>query len=318
MANQFYVKMQMTTHSSTAGYMEQGICQVILTIRKKLLKSNLNISGNLNEVISGCRSNQVLGGVKGGKHTHYYLWLPFILGFCMFIVKIPRFIWKHVFERNLMSQILDHREKMDKLEQKLSGISERRIKFYCFGFIFCELLNLISVLICICICDKLLGGKFWSYGSDYMEFSQTESDSQANPMCHLFPTEVSCDVGSGAITGGGNVDNKNVLCILSNNLFNQYYFFILWIWWTLLIILSILGLIYRVVQISIPCFRQEMFLFQHDIQSVECVKMRSKHSKIWDIFFLSRLTSNLNGEEIENLLKELVSSKAFLVQVDEK
>jgi len=46
--------------------------------------------------------------------------------------------------------------------------------------------------------------------------------------------------------------------------------------------------------------------------------MRSKHSKIWDIFFLSRLTSNLNGEEIENLLKELVSSKAFLVQVEEK
>ena len=310
--------MQMTTHNSTAGYMEQGICQVILTIRKKLLKSNLNFSGNLNEVISGCRSNQELGGVKGGKHTHYYLWLPFILGFCMFIVKIPRFIWKHVFERNLMSQILDHREKMDKLEQKLSGISERRIKFYCFGFIFCELLNLISVLICICICDKLLGGKFWSYGSDYIEFSQTESESQANPMCHLFPTEVSCDVGSGAITGGGNVDNKNVLCILSNNLFNQYYFFILWIWWTLLIILSILGLIYRVVQISIPWFCQEMFLFQHDIQSVECVKMRSKHSKIWDMFFLSRLTSNLNGEEIENLLKELVSSKAFLVQVDEK
>jgi len=277
-----------------------------------------HLPGNLNEVISGCRSNQELGGIKGGKHTHYYLWLPFILGFCMFIVKIPRFIWKHVFERNLMSQILDHREKMDKLEQKLSGISERRIKFYCFGFIFCELLNLISVLICICICDKLLGGKFWSYGSDYMEFSQTESDSQANPMCHLFPTEVSCDVGSGAITGGGNVDNKNVLCILSNNLFNQYYFFILWIWWTLLIILSILGLIYRVVQISIPWFCQEMFLFQHDIQSVECVKMRSKHSKIWDMFFLSRLTSNLNGEEIENLLKELVSSKAFLVQVDEK
>ena len=309
--------MQMTTHNSTAGYMEQGICQVII-FRKALPTSNLNIPGNLNEVISGCRSNQELGGVKGGKHTHYYLWLPFILGFCMFIVKIPRFIWKHVFERNLMSQILDHREKMDKLEQKLSGISERRIKFYCFGFIFCELLNLISVLICICICDKLLGGKFWSYGSDYMEFSQTESDSQANPMCHLFPTEVSCDVGSGAITGGGNVDNKNVLCILSNNLFNQYYFFILWIWWTLLIILSILGLIYRVVQISIPWFCQEMFLFQHDIQSVECVKMRSKHSKVWDIFFLSRLTSNLNGEEIENLLKELVSSKAFLVQVDEK
>ena len=40
MANPFYVKMQMTTHNSTAGYMEQGICQVILTIRKKLLKSN--------------------------------------------------------------------------------------------------------------------------------------------------------------------------------------------------------------------------------------------------------------------------------------
>jgi len=206
--------------------------------------------------------------------------------------------------------------KIDKLEQKLSGISDRRIRFYCFGFFFCELLNLISVVICFYIFDTLLGGKFWSYGSDYIEFNQDESDRKANPMCHVFPTEVSCDVGTGAITGGGNVDNKNVICILSNNLFNQYYFFILWIWWTFLIIISTIGLVYRVMQISIPWFCQEMFFLHHDIKSDECVKLRSKQARIWDFFFLSRLTSNLDGEEIESLLNELVSNKAFLVQVD--
>ena len=33
---------------------------------------------------------------KDDRQTHYYLWLPFILGICMGLVKIPRVVWKNI------------------------------------------------------------------------------------------------------------------------------------------------------------------------------------------------------------------------------
>merc|ERR1712088_833056 len=43
-----------------------------------------------------------------------------------------------------------------------------------------------------------------------------------DPMCELFPTEVSCYIRIGATTGG--IDASNYLRILNNNIFNQKYF----------------------------------------------------------------------------------------------
>ena len=79
-----------------------------------------------------------------------------------------------------------------------------------------------------------------------------------DPMCELFPTEVACYIKVGATTGG--IDRSNYLCILSNNLFNQKYFLILWLWWVLLICVSVLGLVYRLARITIPDFSRSDFL----------------------------------------------------------
>ena len=41
-----------------------------------------------------------------------------------------------------------------------------------------------------------------------------------NPMCNLFPTVVSCDMGSIGAGGGGQTFNG--LCVLSQNIINQW------------------------------------------------------------------------------------------------
>ena len=64
-----------------------------------------------------------------------------------------------------------------------------------------------------------------------------------DPMCELFPTEVACNINVGSLTGA--MDRTNFLCILGNNLFNQKYFFVLWVWWMLVLALSCVGLVYR-------------------------------------------------------------------------
>ena len=62
--------------------------------------------------------------------------------------------------------------------------------------------------------------------------------------------QVACYIRIGATTGA--IDRTNYLCILSNNLFNQKYFLVLWLWWFALIGVSVLGLIYRFARIMIP------------------------------------------------------------------
>ena len=74
--------------------------------------------------------------------------------------------------------------------------------------------------------------------------------------------QVSCSIQIGASTGG--VDKSNFLCILGNNLFNQKYFLILWVWWVFLLLVAILGLIYRVARILVPDFSRFVLFVQGD------------------------------------------------------
>ena len=139
---------------------------------------------------------------------------------------------------------------------------------YNFGLAICEVLNLVVILVSQSILNSLFNDEFASYGvkvQSYNSFvpnpSLPELASPTNPMCHLFPTEVSCTVKTGGI--GGNANKENILCLLPNNVFYQYYFLILWWWWVALIFITCLGLVYRLVQILIPQFGRQVILFKH-------------------------------------------------------
>ena len=82
--------------------------------------------------------------------------------------------------------------------------------------------------------------------------------------------QVSCSIQIGASTGG--VDKSNFLCILGNNLFNQKYFLILWVWWVFLLVVAILGLIYRVARILVPDFSRFVSML---LLSMSLLKMTS-------------------------------------------
>merc|ERR1712183_812156 len=37
------------------------------------------------------------------RHTHYYLWVPFVLVLCLAVIKAPRVFWKQVCERGMIA-----------------------------------------------------------------------------------------------------------------------------------------------------------------------------------------------------------------------
>ena len=246
------------------------------------------------------------------RQTHYYLWLPFILGVCMGMVKIPRVIWKNLCERGLMASLVE-RETGEKIAARFNKL-RKRSKIYFIGFVVCELLNIIAVVLCFHILNSLLNGKFWSYGVDvnnYYGTKQTQDQMKSNPdlekpnpMCNLFPTEVACNLCTGSIGGGCN-DKQSILCILSNNLFNQYFFLILWCWWIFLLSVSIIGLIYRAGQMTIPSLSRTILIFKLSHLGLEYNASKLNLNPV-DMFMMGRLVNNVKGSVIEGVLDEII------------
>merc|ERR1711874_647644 len=268
---------------------------------------------DLAEDITGlCAMDQEEVTREHDRQTHYYLWLPFILGLCMAMVKLPRLVWKNVCERGVMESLVE-RQTGEKIAARFRKL-RKRSNCYFLCFVVCEILNMCVLLCCFALLNKLLNGKFWSYGMDVNNYYGTKPSpeelksnpglAKPNPMCSLFPTEVACNLCTGSI-GGGCGDKLSLLCILSNNLFNQYFFLILWFWWVILLSISILGLVYRAAQMSLPAVSKavlQSYLTPMGLdQKIHKLSLRPS-----DYFLLGRLAINVKGSTMEDVLSELI------------
>merc|ERR1712001_157345 len=189
---------------------------------------------------------------KDERHTHYYLWVPFVMVLCLAVIKAPRVLWKEVCERGMIAGAVGEAEQpADKIAERFKKLKRKANKFH-WAFFICELLNILSVVISFVNLGTLFAGNFMEYGSNFAAYSRagSEETKQTNPLCNLFPSVVSCKV----LTGGasGNPDEDSILCLLSNNVFNQYYFLIVWYWWVALLTVSALGFVYRLAGIFSP------------------------------------------------------------------
>jgi len=261
------------------------------------------------------RGSAELCGMKQGagvtdRHTSYYLWLPFLLTVCLGLVKLPRVIWKKLCEKGVMENLVgDNKEDAEKIARKLKKMrKQNRSARYLYFFTFCEVLNVLMLVACFIILNRLLHGEFSRYGinvTDYYSKGSNQGEgSFDNPMCNLFPTVVACNYCTGSI-GGGCIDKHNKICILSNNLFNQYFFLILWFWWILLLAISVMGLIYRLAMLFINSFSkmvlQNVYLSPLNLEDeVNDLPLSSS-----ECFLLGRLAMNVKGSTMKKVIEEL-------------
>lgn len=243
---------------------------------------------------------------KDERHTHYYLWVPFVLVLCLAIIKAPRVLWKEVCERGMIAGAVGREDGQpaEKIAERFGKLRRKATKFH-WAFFCCEVLNIVSVIACFTILDTLFGGNFMDYGSKFAAYSGSENKADAvNPLCNLFPSVVSCTLLTGGATG--NPDQTSILCLLSNNLFNQYYFLIIWYWWVALLAASALGLVYRLAGILSPGVSKWVFICKmephgQDRKAKRLVKLSSA-----DYFLLGRICQNLKGSQIALVLQEVI------------
>ena len=238
------------------------------------------------------------------RHTHYYLWVPFVLLLFLAIIKAPRVLWKEVCERGTIAGAVGGTDcqPADKIAERFRELRRRASRFH-WSFFLCELLNIVSVIICFTILNTLFGGNFWDYGSKFAAYSSSSETESVNPLCHLFPSVVSCTLLTGGATG--NPDQTNILCLLSNNLFNQYYFLIIWYWWLTLLILSALGLVYRLAELLSQDVSRWVFVCKMEPHGQDRTAELMEELSSAEYFLLGRICQNLKGSQVGQVLQEV-------------
>lgn len=184
--------------------------------------------------------------------------------------------------------------------------NHKKFNLYHLKYAFWETFNIVAILASIQITDWVLNGQFWSYGLEvinYLDIYQSRSQKLHDPMCQVFPTEVSCRIITASHSGPE--EEQNHLCILGNNLFNQKYFFALWVWWMAMLGISCLGILFRVLRIVSPSFSKMLLLRKVHGSQLNGIIMSSG-----ECFVLELVIDNLSNTPVftDSVLTEVAVS----------
>ena len=247
--------------------------------------------------------------IEGPIYNSYYQWIPIYLIFLAVLFYLPRCFWL-MMEGGLMKFfgkgtttrfIEDPEEKRDKLVKFFKDNIHNKYNIYYFGFIVCEFLNFLVVLMAMYLTDRFLNGQFLWYGFRVWTYYSLPPEEQRgfskNPMCMAFPRIASCNYHR--FGTAGDQGNINALCILSLNIINDKVFLVLWWWFLLLVFLGVLRVLFRCVQFNSAKLRFALLdlrmhrYFKHS-ENTENVRSYVRKCSRGDWFVLYQLSKNLN------------------------
>lgn len=115
---------------------------------------------------------------------------------------------------------------------------------YAFGYILCEIINMLNISANIYITNKFLGETFLTYGIEVYKYYRN-IDYQFNPMDVVFPRLTKCNFFK--YGPSGTIQNVDAMCVLAQNVLNEKIYLFLWIWFFILAVLSAFALVYRII-----------------------------------------------------------------------
>ena len=99
---------------------------------------------------------------------------------------------KHLAKDKQAKIIEDAEEKCDCLLTTFNLQLRNKYDRYFYGFLGCEILNVVIVISQLFLTNRFLGGHFLTYGSDVYQYysmpaEETTLEDVHNPMCEAFP-----------------------------------------------------------------------------------------------------------------------------------
>lgn len=254
----------------------------------------------------------------------YYQWVWAVLALQALFFYLPHYLWKSLeggLTRNLTldlgKAILKEEEKAEQLHllteylhrAKRMGL-HRRLPT---GYLICELLNCLNVVLQAVAIDQVLGGRFLGYGLAVLQNSMSSTLSSSpsswpmayDPMLRVFPRVSKCEYFQ--FGSSGEVESLDTICLLPVNIFNEKVFLLLWYWLLMLAVLSVASLLYTLITaIILPAFRIALHRLTtyrgEGEKTVVDGQFCSTGFGIGDTFVLALLEKNLNPLHYHDLL----------------
>jgi len=187
----------------------------------------------------------------------YYQWVCIILVLQAALAYLPYHLWKAAEGgrvRRLLVKVSHELLTETSVANQVSGIcsflTNHRGWFNGCSLkrMFCHILCSVGSLTQLYIMDLLLNGHFLDLGSDLSDLASL----QAN-LALVFPKVVKCYMNH--FGPSGSLVPQHGLCTLPVNIVNEKIFLVLWLWFILLTLFSLLHLSYSILSFVLPSFR---------------------------------------------------------------
>lgn len=180
-----------------------------------------------------------------------------------------------------------------------------RNKSYARKYVFCEILNLLHVLLQFKITDLFLGGEFLTYGLRVMDFIEDDPNARVDPMVKIFPKMAKCTFQR--FGPSGSLQRYDNLCILPLNILNEKGYLILWFWLILLGIVSFLQLAHRALLLMSESYRWSFLSTFNQVIPSKFFDSIRKRSTYGDWFLLHMLSRNVNPIHFRDIIQLLAT-----------
>ncbi|KAK6636960.1 hypothetical protein RUM43_010624 [Polyplax serrata] len=250
------------------------------------------------------------------RHT-YYQWVIFVLFLQAVFFYLPHVVWREM-EQGKLKGIIDGMKEIEMVNETYKKESFKRIELHlknrlyinrswALCLIFCELLNLLNLILQVYLTDVFLGYHFWDLGT---KIYWDEKGDEFNPLDVVFPKVTKCSFQK--FGPSGSIQHHDIMCIMALNIVNEKIYLVLWFWYIFLFIASVLALIWRFATFflrhSLPFNR---FVFNFTSMS----KINEEHLRIvmnrvsfGEWIFLSYLAGSMNSKLFDDLLSQLAES----------
>lgn len=259
-------------------------------------------------------SQPYIKGKSGDKIYHaYYQWVALSLLIQAAFFYAPHLIWK-ILEDKTMSKLTkrlrgrkanmeDQKQDMHELIRYLTSTLNTH-NWYAIKYIFCSFLNLANLLMQCYLVNEFLGKAFMSYGTDYLKWTQLENEERIaseDPMIKVFPQLTKCTFHK--YGHSGTIEAHDALCVLAQNVINEKIYITLWLWFLVLGIVTVLGLIRIAAFFFFPVSPITARIFGLNVSIVKARKANKKPN-YGDWFMIHQLSKNMNKILFNDFINE--------------
>eukprot|EP00092_Neocalanus_flemingeri_P040662 GFUD01044273.1.p1 GENE.GFUD01044273.1~~GFUD01044273.1.p1 ORF type:complete len:385 (+),score=46.26 GFUD01044273.1:90-1244(+) len=271
------------------------------------------ITSNITSAHPGVNTGSIhAGGAEDGTVYHnYYQWVCLLLVVQACVCYLPWGTWKWVeggMVGKLLAKVSQDPLTETPLSDQVAGLGDFLLS-HSGWFNSCALKLLLCQTSCLILTvgqmyamDLALGNQFLSLGSNLLSV-----EILGQSLTKVFPKVVKCSMVY--FGPSGDPVNNSGMCTLPINIINEKIYLVMWVWYLVLILVTILCLLHQSLLLLLPSLRQIHIQRRSQITPDHLVRSVANRSTYGDSVLLQLIASNTDSAQFTALLAHLSDSQ---------